>query len=110
MDTEESVEIRSSDYWFKIVDFLQQNWALIDDANGSVRVRFVSDASGVFDELEFRSMNEATDALQYNGFGRLAEDERAKGFLRPPQQPFRRRAHPNGSIYSSGRFWASPVL
>jgi len=24
------VEIRSRDYWFKIVEFLQQNWALID--------------------------------------------------------------------------------
>jgi hypothetical protein len=24
------VSIRSRDYWFKIVDFLQQNWALVD--------------------------------------------------------------------------------
>ena len=27
---EEEVQINSRDYWFKIVEFLQQNWALID--------------------------------------------------------------------------------
>ena len=26
----EGVQIGSRDFWFKIVDFLQQNWALID--------------------------------------------------------------------------------
>ena len=27
---DEVIEIQSCDYWFKIVEFLQQNWALID--------------------------------------------------------------------------------
>jgi hypothetical protein len=27
---DKAVEIRSRDYWFKIVEFLQQNWVLID--------------------------------------------------------------------------------
>ncbi len=32
------VEIRSRDYWFKIVDFLQQNWALIDKTSEACTV------------------------------------------------------------------------
>jgi hypothetical protein len=37
MHADETVEIRSRDYWFKIVEFLQQNWALIDeDERGAV--------------------------------------------------------------------------
>ena len=28
--SDKPVEIRSRDYWFKVVEFLQQNWVLID--------------------------------------------------------------------------------
>ena len=35
------VEIRSRDYWFKIVEFLQQNWALIDEDLHGDRVHSV---------------------------------------------------------------------
>ncbi len=28
---EESVEMQSRDYWFKVVEMLQQNWTLIDN-------------------------------------------------------------------------------
>jgi hypothetical protein len=35
----------------KVVEMLQQNWALIEDeVAGAVRVYFISDTSGVFDE------------------------------------------------------------
>ena len=30
MTNDRAVDIRSRDYWFKIVEFLQQNWVLID--------------------------------------------------------------------------------
>ena len=54
---DEPIEIRSRDYWFKIVEFLQQNWALIDDAPGGrgCTVFFFGDTSGVFDRLSFSS-------------------------------------------------------
>jgi len=106
-----TVEIRSRDYWFKIVDFLQQNWALIDETPDSCVVFFfgddsgVTDDSGVFDKLAFSSTAEAETALCRNGFGRFAEDKEAQGFIAVPQPPFHERAHPNGPIYSSGRFW-----
>ena len=99
------VDIRSRDYWFKIVEFLQQNWALIDETTNGCIVFFFGDTSGVFDRLSFSSISEAEKALRKNGFGRFAEDKEAQGFIAIPQPPFHDRPHPNGLIYSSGRFW-----
>ena len=76
----EIVEIKSRDYWFKIVEFLQQNWALIDQQD-SIR------------------------ALKRNGFKRFADDTETQEFIAQPEPPFSRRPHPNGLIYSSGRYW-----
>ena len=100
------VEILSRDYWFKIVEFLQQNWALIDETPDGCTVFFFGDTSGVFDRLTFPSVTEAEAALRRNGFSRFAEDKEAQGFIAIPQPPFHERPHPNGAIYSSGRFWS----
>lgn len=102
----ESIEINSRDYWFKIVEFLQQNWALIDKTDDTrTTVWFFGDTAGVFDVLYFPSLSEAEDALLRNDFKRFDEDKRAQEFIAKPQPPFRWREHPNGRIYSSGRFW-----
>lgn len=106
----DAVQIASRDYWLKGVDMLQQNWALIEPApTGGVTVWFVDDASGVFDQMDFASETAAAAALRHNGFGRHAEDDEAQRFIHPPQPPFTRRPHPNGPIYSSGRFWSHPA-
>lgn len=102
---EREVPIQSRDYWFKIVEFLQQNWALIDEVEGGVTVWFVGDTSGVFDEMTFSSMAEAEQGLLRNGFRRYGDDPEAKNFIAIPEPPFHRHPHPNGPIYSSGRFW-----
>ena len=99
------VTIRTRDYWFKVIEMLQQNWALIEPSDQGVTVYFVSDTSGVFDEMEFLSAPDAESALRLNGFSRIDEDPKAASFLRRPEPPFHRRPHPNGPIYSSGRFW-----
>jgi hypothetical protein len=101
----EEVSIRSRDYWFKIVEFLQQNWALVDSDERGATVWFIGDTAGVFDQIAYSSAEEAFRALPRNGFRRFADDENAQTFLRAPKPPFMRRAHPNGPIYSSGRFW-----
>ncbi|MBB5349964.1 hypothetical protein HNR46_000185 [Haloferula luteola] len=101
----EPVEIQSRDYWFKVIEMLQQNWALFDPEPEGVVVYFFGDTGGVFDQLRFPSPEEATLALQRNGFRRYADDASASAFLRCPEPPFVRRDHPNGPIYSSGRFW-----
>jgi len=103
----EEVEIQSRDYWFKVVEMLQQNWAVIEPTARGVTVYFVNDASGVFDELRFDSSASAEIELQLNGFRRFVDDEHAPSFLHCPEPPFTRRPHPNGPIYSSGRFWVS---
>jgi len=100
------VEIASRDYWFKIVESLQHNWALIDsNPDGGSTVFFFGDTSGVFDRLPFPSGVDAEKALHRNGFARFADDKKAQEFIVIPQPPFHEQPHPNGPIYSSGRFW-----
>lgn len=100
------VERNSSDYWFKVVEFLQQNWALIDvNEDSTATVIFLNDASGIFDQMFFSSADEAQKGLRKNGFMPLSEDKEAQKFIATPKGPFEEARHPNGPIYSSGRFW-----
>jgi hypothetical protein len=78
---------------------------LIDATENGVIVMFFGDTSGVFDQLSFSSSAEAENALLQNGFRKYADDAGAKGFIALPPPPFHHRPHPNGPIYSSGRFW-----
>ena len=101
----ETVSIKSDDFWVKVVEMLQQNWALIEEKpEGGVCMYFIGDTGGVFDELSFSSADEAVAALRRNGFKYFAGDESLQSFLRPPEPPYHRKSHPNGPIYSSGRF------
>ena len=100
------VVIQSTDLWFKIVDMLQTNWATIElEADGSVRIYFISDACCVFDEMTLPSAIDAHEALRRNGFDRFNSETNVRPILRPPHPPFYWRNHPNGPIYSSGRYW-----
>lgn len=101
----EEVQINSRAYWFKVVDFLQQNWALIENGSSGCKVFFLNDTSGVFDKLEFQSEEEAVDSLFANRFQRYEDSSDAQRMMAPPKEPFHWKAHPNGPIYSSGRFW-----
>jgi hypothetical protein len=51
----EEVPIESRDYWFKIVEFPQQNWALVDTHERGAIAWFIGDTSGVFDQIVFSS-------------------------------------------------------
>lgn len=106
---DEIVEIQSRDYWFKVVEMLQQNWALIEPSQSSRScvVYFIGDTSGVFDQIEFTGIAEAEKQLRINGFSKYEDNEDAKQFIVPPPPPFHRSVHPNGTIYSSGRLWKS---
>lgn len=101
----DEIQIISRDYWFKIVELLQQNWALIDEIDGVSKVYFIGDTSGVFDEMVFPTLDEAVIALNRNGFARFTDDKAAQEMIAAPDAPFSRRPHPNGQIYSSGRYW-----
>ena len=95
----------AQDPWYKAVEMLQQNWAVIIDGADSVFVVFYGDTRCVFDELSFASRWEAEDALMRNGFWKYLEDVRSHEFIGLPQGAFHFREHPNGPIYSSRRFW-----
>lgn len=105
MSEESPVLLTNKNFWVKVVEFLQQNWALIEEEGNGVRIYFISDTSGVFDQLTFESRAHAENALSRNGFSRFADDPQAKQFLNPPGSPYHHKPHPNGPIYSSGRFW-----
>lgn len=99
-------EITNEDYWFKVVDFLQHNWAVIQPSeHDGCKVYFFGDTSGIFDTLNFLNQTEAEVALKRNGFKLYADDSEAQQFIAKPRGSFEMRNHPNGSIYSSGRFW-----
>ena len=93
------------DPWYKVVEFLQQNWAYIEPIGSGCTVFFVSDTSGVFDQLKFDSIATAEAGLSNNGFSRFNDGTDITNVLIPPEPPFEERPHPNGAIYSSGRFW-----
>ncbi len=95
----------AQDPWFKVVDFLQQNWAVIIQRKTDVLIVFYGDTCGIFDEIPFGTATEAKQALQRNGFSKFCDDKQAKEFISLPQGEFRERPHPNGRIYSSGRYW-----
>lgn len=105
--TPAEVEITSRDFWCKIVEFLQQNWALIEPGENGVEVCFIDDASGVFDHMSFSDQGTAEAALGRNGFSKVADDPvfSLRQAPRPPAPPYFRTTHDNGPIYSSGRFW-----
>lgn len=102
----EEYHIKSREYWVKIVEMLQQNWALIEvHADSSVTVFFITDMSTIFDEMKFGSMEEAKEGLYRNGFERYGDDNTYRDFISPPQPPFSPHWDKTRKIYSSGEFW-----
>jgi hypothetical protein len=104
-EDEAEIEIANEDYWIKVVEFLQQNWAVIEPEGSGFKILFFDDCSGIFDSIEFDSLEDAESALKRNGFGNYNEDQEAQDFIAKPKAPLRGGAHLINSIYSSGRFW-----
>ena len=108
MQHERACTIENRDFWVKVIEMLQQNWAVMEsDPTTGIRVYFITDTDGVFDDIAFPSTLQASDALRRNGFRRFADARDLQAFLHQPSGPFYRLSHPNGPIYSSGRFWRS---
>ena len=101
----EAIPMSGNDLWVKVVEMLQQNWASIEPADEGVEIYFITDTSQVFDRMTFDSVADAETALSRNGFRRFESAPDLQRFLRAPVPPFTEGNHPNGPIYSSGRFW-----
>jgi hypothetical protein len=97
------LNIKSESFWVKIVDFLQQNWALIEVIDDKVIVFFIQDASMVFDKIKFNTIEDAENGLLKNGFKLyFDENENFQDFIIPPKKPYSESPRP---IYSSGQYW-----
>jgi hypothetical protein len=105
IDDEAEIEISNEVYWFKIVEFLQQNWAVIEPEGSGFKILFFDDSSGIFDSIEFDSLEDAETALKRNGFKNYNTDQEVHDFIAKPKAPLRGGAHLINSIYSSERFW-----
>lgn len=98
-----NIELKSEIFWVKIVDFLQQNWALIEVTDNKVIVFFIQDSSVIFDRIEFKTIEDAENGLFKNGFKLyLDENENFLDFIVPPKKPYGESTRP---IYSSGQYW-----
>lgn len=95
------------DFWFKPVEMLQTNWAVIRPTDAGAEIVVIHDGSGIFDRIAVPDAADAARQLRRNGFRRFAEDAEAAQFIAPPRPPYREARHPNGPIYSSGRFWCA---
>jgi len=97
------INLKSEIFYVKIVDFLQQNWALIEIIDSKVIVFFIQDTSIIFDQIEYSSVEVAEKALLKNGFKLYVDEEDDfKNFIAPPQKPYEVFPRP---IYSSGQYW-----
>ena len=84
---------------------LQQNWAVLVEQDDKILAVFYGDTCGVFDQIGFNNRRSAEAALKRNRFRKYNDDPKAKEFVALPEGEFRVRPHPNGFIYSSGRYW-----
>ena len=101
------IEIGQSGRWFKVVEFLQQNWAVIQLIGSGPRIRiwFFDDGFNVFDFIDVTDIASARRSLQRNGFELYTESK--YGFVSSPvprEKLPRFRWRPR-RIYSSGEFW-----
>ena len=98
-------EIGKNPFWYKVIEMLQHNWAAYDYTEHVITVFFFDDGSNVLDYIEFETADQAREALIRNGFREYDDNTEAQSFISKPGGPFRAGSHPNGEIYSSGRFW-----
>ncbi|QWE29910.1 hypothetical protein [Polynucleobacter sp. Adler-ghost] len=114
--------ISSDDWWVKVLGMLQHNWALIDESNKGVTAYFFHDegiAKGfppgftlsqmrnrcaIIDSIEFRTLDEAKEALSRNGFERLEENPGPWDDYQPHGNLYDAR-ETEDRIYSKAGYW-----
>ena len=98
---------KAEDYWFKVVDMLQQTWALIEILeNDTATIYFFDDRSRIFDRMKFDNINDAEVGLKRNGFSRYSDGSEAQQFIAKPAAPEIDKDQTFSSgIYSSGKYW-----
>lgn len=95
--------------WIKVLGMLQQNWCVIEPAQGGgVDLVFFDDHGEVFDWLSAPDLAAAQAALDANGFSWMwtySSFYSAAGMPALPVPGARERCRP---VYSSGEYWTAP--
>ena len=100
-----SLDVETSRFWFKVVDMLQHNWAVILPHDDGVEVVFFGDTSYIFDRMVFSLAEKAAKALLRNGFALFDDDKDAQIFIPKPAAQLKDEPMYRRPIYSSGEFW-----
>lgn len=101
--------INSTEFWFKITGYLQQNWALVEKKiDDTCEIYFMSDHGEIFDIMLFPNYENARDGLVGNQFVNLQIKSRSGEFFKTiqPKPPY--YIVPwlsNFGVYSSGGYW-----
>jgi ADP-ribosyl-[dinitrogen reductase] hydrolase len=107
-------DLLTGELWFKVVEFLQQNWAVVrpDVNSGGTRIWFVNDGFGVFDYIDCESPAAARRALRLNGFGLYEDQEDRWVESEIPEHrtadKARKLTWAPRQIYSSRKHWIDP--
>lgn len=97
---EQRIDIASTDFWIRVVDFLVVHWALIEvEGSGSRVIYFISDFSTVFDEVACSGVDQAERLLRRHEFVRYSADGPHTLFAAPPP-PYWPDQHIVGRVYS----------
>lgn len=89
-------------FWFKFVEFQQENWALMEEDNGKYILYFFDATKGVFDFIEYDTEIVLRKELMYNSFERY---EKEAFQMEIPEGEFYVSEQAHRRIYSSGKFW-----
>lgn len=107
MEDLHEIDLRTEDFWIKVVGMLQHNWAVIRPTRrGQIEILFFDDGSLVFDKIPGSSFQQAEADLRRNGF--LPHDdpeEDFRDFIAKPRAPFLMGSASKRPIYSSGEYW-----
>lgn len=101
------IDLRTDDFWIKVVDMLQHNWAVIRPTRGGqIEIIFFHDGSIVFDKISGSSYRQAEADLRRNGFLPYDDPElHFRDFIAKPRAPFLMGSAAKRPIYSSGEYW-----
>ena len=100
LQTGESIEIKSRQYWIKIFGMLNQSYAKVDDtSDGRARIWFLNELGKVFDLIDSPSREAAEEDLSSSGWDLYTDDE--FGFAGLPQRPFKWSSFSASGVYSS---------
>ncbi|HEY9091887.1 hypothetical protein [Parasphingorhabdus sp.] len=99
------LNVESSSFWFKVVEMVQHNWAVILSHDEGVQIVFFGDTSDIFDRMEFSDAGDAERALRRNGFAIFDDDPEVQSFIAKPEPRLQDEPFYHRPIYSSGQFW-----